>query len=102
MPSASEQDTVRVAEIALVVEIRDTAPSIAAEVMIAPSRARETKVSIPVDAGPIQFQTLYLKLCGGIFEIVARPRILFFVEEPMYRINVYPNINRMRFKPLGF
>ena len=42
LPSASEQNSVSVAEIASVVWIGDTAPPAAAEIMETPSRARET------------------------------------------------------------
>src|SRR5438094_4998828 len=78
------------------------APPIASKIMKAPSGTGETEIPVPGHTRPIQFQALHLKLRGGIFEIVARTRILLAVEKPMHRINVHANINRMRFETLCF
>jgi hypothetical protein len=89
LPSASEQDSVRIAEVASVVRIRDIAPSITSEVVKGPSGTAETQVAVPSYTSPVKFQSLHLKLRGRIFEVVARSSVLFAIEKPMHRINVH-------------
>lgn len=67
-----------------------------------PIGAVKAQIAIPSHTDPVQLQTLYLKLSGGIFKIKARSRIFSVIEKPMHRIYLHPNINCLRFEALGF
>ena len=74
----------------------------AAEIMEAPSRTRETPIAIPRHARPVELKSLHLKLCSGIFKIIALLGVFFVVEKPKDWIDVDTNINRMGLEPLSF
>src|SRR5271157_4508973 len=67
-----------------------------------PSGTSETQVAVPRHTGPVEFQTLHLKLRGGIFKVEAGAGIVLLVQEPMHRIYRYANVDSIRFKALSF
>ena len=66
-------------EIIPVVSVCDVAPAITAEIMITPVGAGGPKVTIPIDAHPVEFQSLHLKFRRGIFEIITGSRVVFLI-----------------------
>jgi hypothetical protein len=79
----------------------DSTPAIAPEAVVTPTRVRETQVAIPGDADPIEFQALYLKFCGGIFQIKAGPGVVLPVQKPMNGVHLHANVDRIRFQAVG-
>src|SRR5947207_2366618 len=61
LPGAGKQHSVRVAQIALSYIVFDFAPPLAMEFMRQPAVVAKPQIAIPGDAGPVEFQTLYLK-----------------------------------------
>ena len=89
-------------EIIPVVSVCNVAPAIAAEIVIAPVGTGGPKVTVPIDAYPIEFQSLHLKFRRCIFEIIARAGVVFLVQKIVNWINRHADIDRMRFQPHSF
>src|SRR5437773_9536960 len=101
LPCASKQQSVCVPEINLIVGMFDVLPTVAPEVVKAPTRTRETQIAVPIHTCPVKFKALHLKLCGRVFEVIARPCVFLVVEKPMHWINIDANINCVRFQSLS-
>jgi hypothetical protein len=72
----------------------------AAKRVVPPTRAGEAEIGVPRYAHPIKLETLNLKLGRRILKVVAGSRVARAIQKPMDRIDVYPNIDGMRFQAL--
>jgi hypothetical protein len=69
--SRGEEDSVGVAQVLAAVWLFDRMPFGSDERMLVPTCTGESKVCVPSEAYPIQFETLNLELRGRIFQVIA-------------------------------
>ena len=68
--------------------------------MVPPFVFLHSKIRIPGDADPVEFQALNLKLGCSIFQVKAGSRVFPIVQEPVNGIDRSANINRVRLEAL--
>ena len=95
-----KQHPIGIQQITAVVSVGNIQPTASSEVVITPCRTVHSEIGVPRYASPIELQSLNLKFRGCVFEVKARPRVLFFIEKPAHWIYVNANIDRVRFKTL--
>jgi hypothetical protein len=69
--------------------------------MVPPGVGMSPQVSIPGYARPIELEALNLEFSGSILQVVARSCIVSIVQEPLNRIDIYADINRVWLEALG-
>lgn len=102
LSGTSQENPIGIDQIAPIVAIVNLGPAIAAKIMVGPSGFREPKVTVPIHAGPVKFQSYDLEFGGGVFEVKARSGILLSIQEPVHRADAYADAYRVRFLPHGF
>ena len=90
-----QQNPVGIFQINLAIYLIDPIPTGAFELVVGPICTVEAKIAVPDNAGPIQFQTLYLKFGRDIFKVVGGTSVALAVEEPSNRVSLYSHINRV-------
>ena len=101
LSSAGQQDTIRVQQVTLPVFLVNGRPRISPERLITPRVYAAPEVGVPRHADPIELETLNLEFGCRVLEVIARSRIVPVVQEPLDRIDVHPDIGRMRLESLG-
>jgi hypothetical protein len=76
-------------------------PRISSERLITPRVCVAPEVGVPRHADPIELETLNLEFGCRVLEVIARSRIVAVVQEPLDRIDVHADIDRMRLESLG-
>jgi hypothetical protein len=59
------------------------------------------EVGVPRHADPIEFEALNLEFGRRVLQVIARSRIVPGVQEPLDRIDVHADVDRMRLESLG-
>jgi hypothetical protein len=59
------------------------------------------QVRIPRHADPVEFEPLYLKLGGGVFEVPAGPRVVRVVQKPVDRVDLDSDVDGVRLEALS-
>jgi hypothetical protein len=101
LSSSGQQDTIRVQQVALPVFLVNGRPRISPERLIPPRVCVAPEVGVPCHADPIELEPLNLEFSCRVLEVIARSRIVPVVEEPLDRIDVHADIDRMRLESLG-
>src|SRR3989338_1190035 len=60
-----------------------------------------SQICIPRHADPVELETLHLKFGCGILQVIARSRVMPVVQEPLDRIDVDADIDRVWLEALG-
>ena len=58
----------------------------------------EAEVGVLHDADPVQLQTLYLELRGGILQIIGGTNVVAIVEKPVHGVHWRLDVERVRFQ----
>jgi hypothetical protein len=66
--------------------------------VVAPSGSGLTRIRVPGNAYPIEFQPLYLELGSAVFKVRVRPDVTCVPQEPVHRVYGYPHIDSMWLK----
>ena len=51
-----------------------------------PTVTSVAEVGVPGDAGPVEFQALYVKFSGNVLKVIRRAHVFLAVEKPVNRI----------------
>ena len=65
-----EKHSIRILEVLLSLKFEDTIPAISDKLEVFPTIFYPTKIGVPSNAGPIEFQPLHTIFRSGIFEVV--------------------------------
>jgi hypothetical protein len=97
LSGSSQKYPIGIPQIALIVGICNSAPTVAAKSMVTPSRVAKPEIGIPGYAGPINLQSLDIVFCSRIFKVIAGSCIFFAIQKPVHWVHGNPDVNCIGF-----
>ena len=92
LTGTGQKDAIGVLQVNLAVELFDSIPACALELVVGPACAVEAKVSVPDDSCPIKLKPLHLEFGGDILEVIRRADVFLAIKEPFHGVGLYANI----------